>query len=100
MVAHGRGELQAETLALCITQGGHVLKVLFGFLGKGFHGLAQFKELMLGLAYQLHEDTTLASTASAKGTHDLLELLLEAPGLALQLGASVTALLGDVVDDL
>ena len=99
MVAHSRGELQTETLAPCITQGGHVLKVLFGFLGQGGHGLTQGKELLFGVSYELHEDSPVASTASAEGTHDLFELLRETLGLAVQLGAPAAALLGNVGDE-
>jgi hypothetical protein len=100
MVAHGCGELKAEALAPGITQGGHVLQVRFGFLGKDGNGLAQFKELVLGVSHQLHKDATLAATAAAKGTHDLFELLLEVVGLAVQLGTPAETLLGNMVDEL
>ena len=100
MVAHGRSELQTETLALCITQGGHVCKVLFGLVGQGGNGLAQFQELVFGVSHQLHEDTALAATAAAKGPHDLVERLREVLGLAVQVGPPTAPLLDDVVDEL
>jgi hypothetical protein len=98
MVAHGRGEMQAEPLAACITQGG-LLKVRVGFLSQGVNGLTQFQELVFGLSHQLHEDATLASTAAAKGTHDLCEFLLEVLDLIVQAATPVAPLLGDVVDE-
>jgi hypothetical protein len=53
---------------------------------------------VFGLSHQLHEDSTLASTAAAEGTHHLFDLLCEALGLAVEVGAPAAALLGDVVD--
>jgi hypothetical protein len=100
MLAHDCGELKTEMLAPCITQGSHVLKMLFGFLSKGGNGFAQFQELVFGVSHQLHEDTTLAATAAAKGTHDLFERLLEVLGLALQLRTPAATLLDNVVDEL
>jgi hypothetical protein len=100
MVAHGCDEFKAETLTSCIIQQSCLFKVLFGLLSKGFNGLTQFKELSFGLSHQLHEDSPVASTASAEGTHTLFELLLETLGLALKLGAPAAALMGDVVDEL
>jgi hypothetical protein len=100
MVAHGRRELETETLAPCRTQGGHLLKVLFGLVGKGGNRLAQFKELMFGLSHELHKDTTLAATATAKGTHDFFERLFEVLGLAVELGMAAATLLDDMVNEL
>jgi hypothetical protein len=100
MVAHGGGELKAEALTPGITQGSHGLQGRFGLLGKEGNGLAQFKELVLGVSHQLHKDALLAATAAAKGTHDLFERLREVVDLALQVGPPPAALLDDVVKEL
>ena len=99
MVAHGRGELQTEPFAPWRAQGGHMLKVFFGFGGQGSNGLAQFEELGLCVAHQLHENPTLSATAAAKGTHDLCERLLEPLGWAVELGPAAVTLLDDVGDE-
>ena len=80
-------------------RGGHMLKVFFGFGGQGSNGLAQFEELVLCVAHQLHENPTLSATAAAKGTHDLCERLLEPLGWAVELGPAAVTLLDDVGDE-
>jgi len=75
-VVHRRRERKSETDTLGFTQRLRLCEGLFGLQAKGFDGFPERQELVFGLPYQRHKDTTLATTAAAKATHYLGEGVL------------------------
>lgn len=82
-MTYSRGEFLAESLTLGLTKHGCLLKVGLSLLTQGWDVFAQIKKLLFRLANQLDEDFTLATTATAKATHDFAETLLQVFNLGL-----------------
>jgi hypothetical protein len=96
MMAHRGGQVLAEPRTLGLTERRRLLQRCLSLLSQRGDGFAHLKELLFGLANQFDEDFALATTATAKATHDFAEALLQVLHLGLQSRAAATARLGDV----
>lgn len=73
-------------------------KDLLGLLRKRCDWLAKGQELLFGLAHDFYEDLALPTALAPKTPHDLLQVLMQAVRLSLEVKGSAAALLSDVVN--
>ena len=99
MRTEGRSQLHGQALALGLVDIVGLRQELLSLLPKGVERLAEYQELLFGVAYQGHDETALSPALAAKTTHDLFDLLLQAVGLGPQLGSLAAASPGDAVDE-
>ena len=63
-----------------------MLETVLRGLGQRDQGAATRSKLLVGLTYQRHEDCALPAALPPKAAHDLLEVVVERVGVALQRG--------------
>jgi hypothetical protein len=93
-------QVASQAFALALGEMGRAQEALLCGLGQRGKGAAKFQKLLFSLTHQADEDVPLAPALAAKAAHDLLEVVVQHVGVALQCGRLRGALRRDGLDEL